>query len=199
MEDTGDKWIEKEGQAAKAARSLTIPAIRTDRLTMRELHEGDAAAIQHMVSNWEVAKQTLSFPNPYTLDHAQKFISSTREDWEKKEGFALGLERHRDGVLIGAMSATIHRGLFRKEAEIGYWLGEEFWGQGFTSEAVEAFLGFCRHSLRIRRFSARVFAENEASLRLLENFGFQFHRRQARQLPDRGGKREIIHLRLKMK
>ena len=201
MEEAGKYWtLGNLVDAKHSARDLPFSGgLYTERLRLRRLIESDAAAIQHMVSNWEVAKQTMSFPNPYTLDHALKFIQSTESEWKAGTQFVLGMERVRDSVLIGAVSATVSRRFLKRQAEVGYWIGEEFWGQGLTSEAMDIFLEFCRKGLGLTAMTARVFAENEASLRLLENQGFSIHRRRTEHLPDRGGARKIIHLRSRKK
>jgi RimJ/RimL family protein N-acetyltransferase len=60
----------------------------------------------------------------------------------------------------------------RHTAELGYWLGEELWGQGIMSEAVEAFRDFCFTNFPLRRVYAEPFANNPVSARVLEKAGF---------------------------
>lgn len=201
MEEAGKYWnVGNTIDVGEQARDIPFSGgLYTERLRLRRLIESDATTIQHMVSNWEVAKQTMSFPTPYTLDHALEFVRSAETEWNAGSQYVLGMERIRDEVLIGAISATVSRPFLRRHTEVGYWIGEEFWGQGLTSEAVTAFLQFCRQGLGLTRMTARVFAENEASLRLLENQGFNIHRQRTEHLPERGGKRKIIHLRSRKK
>ena len=80
---------------------------------------------------------------------------------------------------------------------LGYWAGVDYWGEGYTSEAVEAFLGFCKEGLGLSDLTAKVFKENEASLRLLKSLGFSVVARRTVNLPERGGRRKVIHLRHK--
>jgi len=65
----------------------------------------------------------------------------------------------------------------RHTAELGYWLGEKFWGRGIMSEAVGAFRDFCFTNFPFRRVYAEPFANNPASARVLEKAGFFFEGR----------------------
>ena len=63
--------------------------------------------------------------------------------------------------------------MHRKNAEIGYWLGEEFWGRGIVTEAVKQILEFGFSNLDITRIYARTFSSNIASQRVLEKAGMK--------------------------
>jgi [ribosomal protein S5]-alanine N-acetyltransferase len=65
----------------------------------------------------------------------------------------------------------------RRTAELGYWLGEEFWRRGIMTEAVAAFTDFCFENFQLRRIHAEPFANNPASARVLEKAGFTFEGR----------------------
>jgi RimJ/RimL family protein N-acetyltransferase len=62
-------------------------------------------------------------------------------------------------------------------AELGYWLGKDFWGRGIVTEAVAAFTDFCFQDFPLRRVYAEPFANNSASVRVLEKAGFVFEGR----------------------
>lgn len=198
--------VEKYWSVRASAKAKGLPqeiafsgGINTDRLRLRCLNESDAHMVARLVSDWEVAKQTISIAHPYTLDDAHTFIQDGEADWKKGTQYVLCVERRADHCLIGTVSVQIYRKWGRRYGEIGYWAGRDFWGEGYTGEAVEAFLVFCRSTLGLSRITARVFAENEASLRLLKRVGFRKVARRNALLPHRGGKRKIIHLRHKSK
>ena len=170
-------------------------SINTERLRLRRLCESDAHTIARLVADWEVSKQTISIANPYTLNEAHKFVRDGEVDWHDGTQYVLGMERRVDNCLIGTISVQIYHKWGRRLAEIGYWVGRDYWSQGFTSEAIEPFLIFCRSTLGLKRIDARVFVENEASLRLLDRAGFREVTRKVEHLPHRGGKRKIVHLR----
>src|SRR4029450_3433661 len=74
-----------------------------------------------------------AFPHPYTLKDARAFIRTALQDRPERV-FAIALR----GEAVGGIGFSPHRDVERVSAEIGYWLGEEFWGQGITAAALEA-------------------------------------------------------------
>jgi RimJ/RimL family protein N-acetyltransferase len=199
MNKTSRYWSvgNRIGAGASSGDITFSGGINTVRLRLRRLCESDAPTITGLVSNWEVAKQTRTLPSPYTLDHALEFVRSGEVDWKKGSQYILGIERKSDCVLIGTVSVTIRKTWRRKIGEIGYWCGQEYWGEGYTSEAVAAFLIFCQSNLKLDVVQAKAFAENTASLNLLEAQGFCKTAKKTEIIPERGGKRKIIHLRLR--
>jgi RimJ/RimL family protein N-acetyltransferase len=200
--DKAEKYWSAETFAGDRQKSGVTPfagGMNTPRLRLRRPRNDDAHTITRLVSDWEVSKQTISIINPYTLDDAFRFIRDGEADWKKGRQYVLCMERRSDSALIGTVSIQIYRKWGLRYGEIGYWAGRDYWGEGYTSEAVEPFLVFCRSTLGLRRITARVFVENEASLRLLKSNGFRQVSRRTEVLPHRGGKRKIIHLRHKGK
>jgi hypothetical protein len=75
---------------------------------------------------------------------------------------------------VGGIGIRIGVDVHRQTAELGYWLGQEFWGRGIMTEAVAAFTDFCFEEFQLRRIHAEPFANNPASARVLEKAGFAF-------------------------
>lgn len=201
MEEAGKFWSVTSGaRARELPREIAFAgSINTERLRLRCLCESDAHTITRLVSDWEVSKQTISIANPYTLNDAHKFIRTAEEDWHDGTQYVLCIERRADNCLIGTVSIQIYRKWGRRYGEIGYWAGREYWGKGYTSEAIESFLVFCKTTLGLKKIDARAFVENEASLRLLKRAGFREVARKTEHLPHRGGKRKVVHVRHKSK
>lgn len=200
--DKAEKYWTAGAGVIRQDRSRAIAfsgGINTPRLRLRRPCESDAHTIARLVSDWEVSKQTISIANPYTLNDAHKFIRDSETDWQDGSQYVLCVERRSDNSLIGTVSIQISRKWGFRYGEIGYWAGRDYWGEGFTGEAIEPFLIFCRTTLGLKRIVARAFAENEASLRLLKRAGFRRVSRRTEVLPNRGGRRKIIHLRYKGK
>ena len=111
------------------------------------------------------------FPHPYTVDDAKQFLQRATSA-QPTTDFCIEI----DGSAAGGIGIRIGEDVHRHTAELGYWLSEKFWGQGATSEAVTTF-----HRLLFREFSApphlrRAYANNPASLRVLEKAGFVLER-----------------------
>lgn len=109
------------------------------------------------------------FPHPYTEADARAFISANlgREDgWN----FAIIVE----GQPAGGIGLIFEQDVHRFSAEVGYWLGEAYWGQGLLSKAVRSLVDYAFEHTDLLRIHAAVFSPNKASMRVLEKNGFQF-------------------------
>lgn len=107
------------------------------------------------------------FPHPYTEKHALSFISMLTKK-KKKSDFAIEFE----GQFIGMCGFIQQIDVHQHTAEIGYWIGEPYWGKGLTAEAVEALCDFCFNKINLKKLYARTFSYNAGSMRVLEKNGF---------------------------
>jgi [ribosomal protein S5]-alanine N-acetyltransferase len=112
------------------------------------------------------------FPHPYTIDDARKFLQNATTV-QPTTNFCIEV----DGTAVGGIGIHLGVDVHRHTAELGYWLGEEFWGRGVMTEAVVAFTDFCFQNFRLRRVYAEPFANSSASARVLEKAGFIFEGR----------------------
>jgi RimJ/RimL family protein N-acetyltransferase len=108
-----------------------------------------------------------AFPHPYTIEDAKKWIEMILN---KKDSIILAVEI--DGNAVGGIGVHQFEDVYRKTAEIGYWLAEEFWNKGIISEAINALVEYSFKNLDIIRLQAGVFQSNEASKRVLVKCGF---------------------------
>ncbi len=146
---------------------------------IRSYRPADAAAIVRYADNPLIAaNMTDAFPHPYTDKAAQDWLDIVLNQ-ERETLFALADERE----LIGSIGLHPGKGVFRCMAEIGYWVGEEFWGQGIVSAAVVAFTDHAFAEFEdISRIQAHVFASNPASARVLEKAGYDLEGRLRRSV-----------------
>lgn len=141
---------------------------------IRSYRPADAEAIVRYADNPLVAAcMTDAFPHPYTTDNALEWMDVVSNQ-DRETLFALADERE----LIGSIGLHLGEGVYRRTAEIGYWLGEEYWGCGIASAAVVALTGYAFDNLKdIVRIQAHVFANNPASARVLEKAGYDLEGR----------------------
>ena len=123
--------------------------------------------------NPRIAKNmTDLFPNPYTPVKARAFIQKATR--EKPYGIlAIEVENQAAGGIGIHPQEDIHR----KNAEMGYWLGEPYWGQGIITQAIIQMVGYGFQNFPIDRIFARPFGTNIASQRALEKAGFTLEAR----------------------
>jgi len=110
-----------------------------------------------------------AFPHPYGLDDAEQFIARAAAA-SPPTVFAIEV----DGRPAGGIGYTLHTDVERIGAEVGYWLGAEYWGRGIATGAVRALSrhAFATHP-ELRRLYALPFCWNPASARVLEKAGYR--------------------------
>lgn len=115
------------------------------------------------------------FPSPYTKRDGQKFIRTMREA-DPETAFAIAVRSEA----IGGIGFMLQQDVDRASAEIGYWLGEPFWGRGITTEALVAVTSYAVDTHGLTRVFAVPFAHNTASCRVLEKAGYVLEARLRR-------------------
>jgi RimJ/RimL family protein N-acetyltransferase len=135
---------------------------------IRPWAETDADSLVEHANNIKVARNLRDrFPHPYTKQDARDFLkfAAGRDDQSN-----LAIEV--DGTAVGAVGYVPGIDIERFSAEIGYWLGEAFWGRGIATEAVGLVTGHAFARLNLLRLFALPFADNFASARVLEKAGY---------------------------
>jgi len=148
---------------------MNAPEITTARLRMRPLQPEDATEVFRLVNDFQVAGNLARVPFPYRQSVAATWIASTAEQAARGDGFHLAITA--DERLIGCIGLTLNRGN-PGEAEIGYWIGVKFWGQGFAREAARAVLEWGFSALGLDRVVASALTDNTGSQNVLMACGF---------------------------
>lgn len=143
--------------------------IKTPQATLRPWRMDDAPSVAKYADNPKVAKNMRDgFPNPYSEEDAERFLAMATGD-----GPALLLAVEIDGEACGGIGVHPFSDVYRKTAEIGYWLAEPFWGRGIMTEAVKAVVPVAFERFDIVRLQAGVYEGNIGSMRVLEKAGFE--------------------------
>lgn len=140
---------------------------------VRSYKRADAPTIAKHANNLKIAANLRNaFPNPYTLKDAKEWLRLVRHE-NPERNFAIANENE----VIGGIGLILKEDVYAKNAEIGYWLGEDFWGKGIMTGLVEAFTAWAFQNFDIMRIYASVFASNASSARVLEKAGYTFEAR----------------------
>jgi RimJ/RimL family protein N-acetyltransferase len=143
---------------------------------LRPFKGSDAASIARHGNNRNIWINVRDrFPHPYRPSHAQQFIRLVR-DRDPQSDFAIEV----DGEAVGGVSFFIQPDVQRVSAEVGYWLGEAYWGRGIATDAVAAITQHAIDAHQLTRLFALVFNDNVASSRVLEKCGYRLEARLAR-------------------
>ena len=136
-------------------------------IELREYRDSDADRLVELANNPAVSRfLTDTFPSPYTLDDAY---------WWIRTGSQSGIARviEVDEIFVGSVGAEPGEGEKRKQYGIGYWIGEPYWGKGIATQALSVFANQLFESTDVERLQAWVYADNAASIRVLQKAGFQ--------------------------
>jgi RimJ/RimL family protein N-acetyltransferase len=145
--------------------------ISSNRLILRPFSLNDAPLVAKLAGDKRVSMTTLNIPHPYSLSAAQEWISSLAGQDSQCESLVLAVEKKATGELIGAVSLVNIEG---NKAEIGYWIGHPYWGNGYCTQAVKSLIEFSKTSLGIEYFYAEFLATNPASGKVMTKNGMCF-------------------------
>ncbi len=110
------------------------------------------------------------FPNPYTLSDAEWYVNDCIKNENNNQlCYAIVV----DEKAVGSIGVFLKNDVYCKSAELGYWLGEQFWKRGIMSEAVKMICKETFEKFDVLRIYAEPFADNKGSRKVLENCGFQ--------------------------
>jgi RimJ/RimL family protein N-acetyltransferase len=145
--------------------------------TIRPWAESDAAALQRHANNRRVSIHLRDrFPYPYEMEQARTFLS-----WIARQESPTVWAIDVGGEAIGGIGIEMNTDVERVSAEIGYWIGEAFWGRGIATAALVAVTADAFQRFEITRLYALPFADHAASVRVLEKAGYvrEGHLRQS--------------------
>ena len=151
----------------------SFPKISGQLVNLRGLSIGDANDISRLMT-YNISKSLWEVPYPYSLEDAQNFINSSHRDFEslKAVNFAILYKNNPEGdsSLAGIISLK-NIDLDIKNANLGYWIGEVYWGNGIASESVALVINHAFSVLGLEEVYAYVYSENKTSMRVLEKNG----------------------------
>lgn len=138
-------------------------------VVLRPWQKADRHMLAELADNikiWNNVRDRM--PHPYNLHHANAFIKYCRK---QRPPHVLAIEVN--GQPAGCVGLELQDDISRISAELGYWIGENYWGKGIATEAVKQMLEYTFTTFpRLIRIYARVFKNNTASMRVLEKNGF---------------------------
>ncbi|GAB4545607.1 MAG: GNAT family N-acetyltransferase [Phycisphaerales bacterium] len=141
--------------------------ICTERLDLAPFAHAHAPEVAPLLNDTRVSGTTSNIPHPYTEADARTFADIIEASAGATHAWLL--RRRSDGRLVGGNGLHAFRG---DSAELGYWVGLEFWGRGYATEALIGLLGHAFGSLGLEKIHACYYLRNPASRRVMEKAGF---------------------------
>jgi len=133
----------------------------------------DLETLVSIANNQNIAKYMADvFPHPYTLEKGKNFIEFANSNPTARI-FAITI----NDKPIGSIGLHLQSDILRKNAEIGYWLAEEYWGKGIVTNAIHQMVKYGFENLDIVRIFARIYGTNIPSQKVVEKCGFKLEGR----------------------
>jgi ribosomal-protein-alanine N-acetyltransferase len=138
-------------------------------LVLRPWQKPDAQQLAAVANNRNIWNQVRdALPSPYTVLDALQWIAHVEKQQPPMQ-FAMVY----DGKVAGSIGATPKTDIEKRTAEIGYFVGEPFWGKGIATEAVRLLVEYLSAQTELVRLESLVFEGNKASMKVLEKNGFR--------------------------
>lgn len=139
-------------------------------VNIREWHIEDAESLAKLLNNKKILDNLRDgLPFPYTVDDARDYILAMLSS-DKNTVFAFAVVC--DGEVVGSIGIFRQSNIHFKTAELGYYIGEDFWNKGIATDSVKKACDYVFENSDILRIYAEPFARNIASCRVLEKCGF---------------------------
>jgi ribosomal-protein-alanine N-acetyltransferase len=148
-----------------------MPRLETERLLLRFFDLSDAERVRELAGDKEIADRTTNIPHPYQKEMAEEWISTHQIKFESGEcvHFAIILKATQE--LIGAIGLMIDKSFNR--AALGYWIGKEYWNEGYCTEAARAVLEYGFNQLLLHKITSSHFARNPSSGKVMRKIGMK--------------------------
>ena len=145
--------------------------ITAKQFILRPIKASDASGLQRNINDRTIYRNTLHIPHPYTLKDARDWIKKNQQQQKQKRPDAVSFAIEINDEVVGGTG--LHNIVWEHKAELGYWLGRKYWGQGLMTKIVREVLKYGFQELKLKRIYAFTFPHNKASARVLQKNGFK--------------------------
>jgi RimJ/RimL family protein N-acetyltransferase len=153
--------------------TATVNIVVNNQIHLSEFRPSDKHALVEHLNDRDIYDRTLRIPFPYTEGSADNWLTLVADIAKQQARQVHWAMRSANDALIGACGFNGFQVGKSHQAEVGYWLGKPFWGQGIMTAVVQR---ICRHAFEefgLVKIIAHVHPHNPASVRVLEKCGFQ--------------------------
>ncbi|SDJ14712.1 GNAT family N-acetyltransferase [Salimicrobium halophilum] len=148
-----------------------LPELETEHLLLRAYERKDAPRAKRLAGDKDVA-ETNFLPHPYTLEMAEGWISSHPDLIEKGETYPFAIILKGEDQLVGTMTLRVDK--LHNKGELAYWIGKDYWNNGYATEAAQLVIDFGFKEQKLNRIWAPVMSKNKASAKLMQKVGLTY-------------------------
>jgi len=146
--------------------------LQTERLILRRYELEDAVRAHILAGEKEIIETTLAIPYPYLLEHAESWIQQHPKLIENGAAYPFAVVMKAGNVLIGTMTLRIDKQ--HNKGELAYWIGKDYWGKGYATEAAKRVMDFGFFELNLNRIWAPAMSKNWASTQVMKKIGMTY-------------------------
>jgi [ribosomal protein S5]-alanine N-acetyltransferase len=144
--------------------------LELERLLLRPFSKEDSKRVQLLAGDKSVVAGAINLPHPYSDGMAESWINTHEDAFIKGNSLILAISLKDSGMLIGSIGLYINGK--NEHAELGYWIGTDYWGKGYCSEAVAGIVNYGFGHLKLQKIFANFISNNHASEKVLAKNGF---------------------------
>lgn len=145
--------------------------ITTERLILRLFETSDATKVMTLCNNYTIYKNTLYLPYPYNLNDALSWIERHYDNFIQDKSYEFAVTDKETNEVYGAIALSNNKRF--NQGELAYWIGEQYWGKGYATEAAKSVVQFAFEEKKIHKVFARYFSSNPASGKVIEKLGME--------------------------
>lgn len=167
-------------------------AIKTPRLILRKIAVEDAARINMLCNDHDVASQTLRINYPCSTKETLDFIGSCNKSEDKQNhSVVLTIILQATNEIIGVIGLDVETE--HERGSLGYWLGKNYWGKGYATEAANALMEHGFKQLKLNRIYGCCWSDNKASSKVLQKIGMQYEGCSKQHIKKEGILKDVEH------
>lgn len=144
--------------------------LKTERLILRRMQLTDIGRITELANDPAISTTTMRMPYPCPAEYIGNWIKKDIENGGKDSGFFV-ISLKETNEIIGVIGLEVEQE--NERAELGYWIGTDYWNKGYCTEAAKAMLEYGFNQLQLNRIWTFYIEGNDASGRVLKKIGMQ--------------------------
>lgn len=148
------------------------PTLETERLILRPFKLSDAKDVQRLAGHELIAATTANVPHPYLDGMAEDWIAQHENNFNAGTDIQFCMTLKSTEAVIGCIDLFAISQTYRR-AEMGYWVGVDYWGKGYCSEAAQALVKYTFDVLKLNKLIARHMVHNPASGKVMTKIGMK--------------------------
>ena len=168
----------------------SYPTLVTERLKLRQFVQSDKPRLREIANSREIAEGTF-LPYPYEEEFAEDFIESQFRDYKNGKLVNFAVVIKDSDLLIGSMGISVDSKL--NQGEIGFWIGVDYWGRGYCTEAAKKVLDYGFSVRKLDKIYAFHFRGNDASGRVLQKIGMEYEGVKKNEYWHMGELKDTLH------